>query len=462
MCFPTTFADIPDRMIAVRCFFGVLTGFLLLLLQPAGAWADWPQFRGPGGQGHSDATDLPLTWSETENVVWKTALPGRGWSSPVEQDGRIWMTTAIETPATPEQRAKKLAEAPDPAGLEVVGHVSLRALCVDFATGRLIHDLEVFSVDNPDPVHSQNSFASPTPVIDAGRVYVHFGTYGTACLDAVTGETVWTNRELNCDHQNGPGSSPIIWQDLFIVHFDGIDVQYVVALDKATGRQVWKADRSGKMNPNGPFRKAYSTPLIVEHAGQPMLISPGADWVYAYDPATGRELWRAHYGKLGFSNAPRPVAGHGMVYISTCFMSPTMLAVRYDGQGDVTESHILWRNDRQAPKLPSPLLVGDDLYQVSDQGVATCLDARTGEVYWSQRLGGNFNASPLYADGRIYFFNRDGVTKVIAPGRKFQLLAENRLESAFYASPAVVEKSLVLRTERALYRIEKADFNGGP
>ncbi len=448
-------------MIALRTFFVPIAAFALPLLAALGARADWPQFRGPTGQGHSDAVDLPIAWSETENVVWKTVIPGRGWSSPVEQNGKIWMTTALESPATPEQRAKKLSEAPDPAGLEVVGQVSLRAVCVEFATGRVLHDVPVFQVENPDPVHSQNSFASPTPVLDDGRVFVHFGTYGSACLDAATGNVLWTNRELKCDHQNGPGSSPIVWRDLFIVHCDGIDVQYVVALDKKTGQVVWKTDRSGKLDARPPLRKAYCTPLVVEHEGQPLLISPGADWVYAYNPATGQELWRANYGKLGFSNVPRPVVGHGLIYISTCFTSPTMLAVRYDGHGDVSDSHILWRNDRQAPKMPSPVLVGDELYVVSDQGVATCLDARTGEEHWAKRLGGNFNASPLYADGRIYFCNRDGVTTVVAPGREFQLLAENRLDGAFFASPAVVEKSLVLRTENALYRIEKTSPNGG-
>jgi outer membrane protein assembly factor BamB len=429
--------------------------WIFLSLAARGATADWPEFRGPTGQGHSDAAGLPLTWSEQENVAWKTTLAGRGWSSPVEQGGRIWLTAAIETPATAEQKAKKLAEAPNPDGLEVAGSVSFRAVCVEFATGRLLHDLEVFQVDNPDPVHSQNSFASPTPVIDEGRVYVHFGTYGSACLDAKTGAVVWRTQEWKCDHQNGPGSSPIVWNDLFIVHLDGIDVQYVIALDKRTGRLVWKADRSGEMSERGPFRKAYCTPVVVEHQGKPLLISPAADWVYAYEPATGKELWRANYGKLGFSNVPRPVVGHGMIYISTCFMSPTMLAVRYDGSGDVTDSHIVWRNDRQAPKMPSALLVGDELYVVSDQGVATCLDARTGEEIWARRLGGNFNASPLFADGRIYFCNRDGLTTVISPSREFRLLAENRLEGAFFASPAVVGRSLVLRTDKALYRIEK-------
>jgi outer membrane protein assembly factor BamB len=435
-------------------YLGVL-GLILVFHGFGVALADWPEFRGGAGQGHSDAEGLPLRWSERENIVWKTGLPGRGWSSPVEQDGRIWLTTALESPATPEQKAKKLAEAPNPDGLEVAGSASLRAICVDFATARILHDVEVFHVENPEPVHSQNSFASPTPVLNDGRVYVHFGTYGSACLDAKTGSVLWKTQEWKCDHQNGPGSSPIIWGELFIVHLDGIDVQYVIALDKHTGKLIWKADRSGAMNERGPFRKAYCTPVVVEHAGRPMLISPAADWVYAYEPASGKEIWRANYGKLGFSNVPRPVVGHGMIYISTCFMSPTMLAVRYDGRGDVTDSHIVWRNDRQAPKMPSALLVGEELYLVSDQGVATCLDAKTGEEIWAKRLGGNFNASPLYADGRIYFCSRDGGTYVIAPGRDFRLLAENRLDGGFYASPAVVEKSLVLRTDKALYRIEK-------
>jgi outer membrane protein assembly factor BamB len=370
------------------------------------------------------------------------------------------MTAAIESPATEEQKAKKLAEAPDPNGLEVVGSVSLRAVCVDFATGRLLHDVELFLVEGPDPVHSQNSFASPTPVLDGECLYVHFGTYGSACVDATTGQVVWSTDDWNCDHQNGPGSSPIVWRDLFIVHLDGIDVQYVIALNKHTGALVWKTDRSGKLHEREPFRKAYSTPLVIEHQGQPQMISPGADWVYAYNPATGEELWRASYGKLGFSNVPRPVVGHGMIYLSTCFVSPSMVAVKYDGKGDVSDSHIVWRNDRQAPRLPSPVLIDESLFMVSDQGVATCLDAQTGEEIWAKRLGGNFNASPLYADGRIYLCNREGSTFVLAPERKFVLLAENRLDGGFYASPAVVEKSLILRTDQYLYRVEKTQTPG--
>lgn len=433
------------------CYLWVVPWSLLFLAESR---ADWPEFRGPTGQGHSNATGLPLSWSENQNIVWKTPLPGRGWSSPVERDGRIWVTTAIDTPATAEQKEKKLAEAPDPNGLEVVGSVSMRAVCVDFVSGRVLHDIEVFRVESPDPVHSQNSFASPTPVLNDGRVFVHFGTYGSACLDDESGEIVWTNRELTCDHQNGPGSSPIVWRNLFIVHFDGIDVQYVAALDKHTGKLAWRANRSGKLHEREPFRKAYCTPLVIEHEGRPLLLSPGADWIYGYDPATGEERWRVHYGKLGFSNVPRPVVGHGMVYISTSFVSPSMLAVRYDGSGDVSGTHLVWRNDRQAPRMPSPLLVADELYVVSDQGVATCLDARTGEEQWAKRLGGNFSASPLYADGRLYFSNREGRTFVIAPGRRFKQLAENVLEGGFYASPAVVNEALVLRTDQALYRIE--------
>jgi hypothetical protein len=266
---------------------------------------------------------------------------------------------------------------------------------------------------------------------------------------------LWRNAETKIDHQNGPGSSPILWGDLVIFHCDGMDLQYIAALDKRTGKLAWKTDRSGEMDENPPLKKAYCTPLVVEGSSGPQLISPAADWLYAYDPATGKELWKAGYGKLGFSTVPRPVAGHGMVYICTSFMQSQLLAVRYDGQGDVTESHVAWRSDRQIPKMPSPLLVGDELCIVSDSGIVTCFDAHTGEEHWRERIGGNHSASPLSADGRIYFFNREGDATVIRPGKQFEVLAENHLDGQFMASAAIAGQALILRTDTHLYRIEE-------
>lgn len=396
----------------------------------------WPQWRGPDGQGHApQAQDLPVRWSETENVAWKTPLPGRGWSSPVLDEERIWLTTAVE-PRDASSRA-----------------VSFHALCVERATGRLLHDVRVFTVDDPQPIHSLNSHASPSPVLADGRVFCHFGDYGTACVAADTGAIVWTNRDHRLDHQNGPGSSPIVWRDLLIFHCDGRDSQAIVALDTRTGAEVWKTPRSGALRKEADLKKAYGTPLVVAVGGRDLLVSPAADWIYGYDPATGRELWKQSYGVLGFSVVPRPVAGHGLLFMSTSFMQPELLALRI---GDGTAApEIVWREKKGAPTMPSPLVVGDEVYMVSEKGVASCLDARTGRLHWSERLGGNVSSSPLLADGRIYVGNRDGETFVLRPGREFALEATNRLPGSIMASPAAVGRAIYLRTDSALYRIEK-------
>ena len=293
-------------------------------------------------------------------------------------------------------------------------------------------------------------FASPSPIIEDGKLYCHFGTNGTACLDTQTGKVLWTNRELRIAHENGAGSTPVLFQNLLIVHCDGSDVQYIVALDKQTGEVVWKTDRSGKMNDNPQLKKAYGTPLIVEVAGKPVVISPAADWVYGYDPTTGEELWKVNYGVLGFSIVPRPVAGHGMVYMCTTFMRPEILALEF--QDGIPQ--IAWRFNRQAPNMPSPLIVGDEIYLMSDKGIASCLDAKTGKLHWQERISGNFSASPLYADGRIHFFSREGVTTIIEPGTTFKQLAQNKIDGALMASPPAVDGALFLRTEGALYCVK--------
>lgn len=425
----------------------------LLALPVGGTEAEWPQFRGPGGQGHATARDLPLTWSETENVAWKTPLPGRGWSSPVIAGKQIWLTTAVETPISEAEKEERLKNNTGNQPLTVSGPLSLRALCVDRASGKLLHDVELIAEPLPQPTHTMNSFASPTPVIEDGKLYCHFGTHGTACLDTTTQQVLWTNRDLPLQHENGAGSSPVLWGDVLIFHCDGSDVQHVVALDKQTGKVAWKTERSGKMKDDPQLKKAYGTPLIVEVAGRPQLVSPGSDWLYGYDPATGQELWKLNYGVLGFSIVPRPVAGNGMVYMCTSFPQSELLAIKLESDGEPT---IAWRFRKQAPRMPSPLLVGQELYLLSDSGIATCLDAETGEVAWTKRLPGNFCASPLLADGKIYVANRDGVTTVIAPGKTFAELAVNKLDGSLMASAAALDRALYLRTDKALYRIEGA------
>lgn len=381
--------------------------------------ADWPQFRGPTGQGISEERGLPLTWSENKNVRWKVAIPGRGWSSPVVQGDRIWLTTATEEGK------------------------SLRAIAIDRNTGAIIQNVEIFRLKSAKLANSKNSLASPTPVIEGDRIYLHFGAFGTACITQ-SGEIVWKTRLEYDNGQHGTGGSPIIYEDLLIVSCDGNDVQFVAALDKSTGKVRWKKTREGY--------QAYTTPLIVSLPAGDQVISPGAFRAIAYEPRTGKEIWSVKYGE-GFSNVPRPVFGHGLVFICTGFQQASLLAVKPDGRGDITKSKVVWRLDRGVPFTPSPLLVGDELYIVTDNGVATCVDAKTGQELWRARLGGNHSASPVYADGKIYFLSEEGESVVIAPGRQLKHLATNQLDGPTLASIAVSDGSLFIRSATHLYRI---------
>jgi outer membrane protein assembly factor BamB len=392
---------------------------LLLLLSVTVSAEDWPEFRGPTGQGSSDERGLPLIWSESKNVKWKVAIPGRGWSSPAIQGDRIWLTTA-----TDESK-------------------SLRAICVDRNTGAIVHNVEVIRRKDSGSINGKNSHASPTPILEGDRVYLHFGAHGTACITQ-SGEIVWKTRLEYDNGQHGPGGSPVIYENLLIVNCDGQDVQFVVALDKLTGKVRWKRLREGT--------HAYSTPLIVRLAGGDQVISPGAFRAIAYEPRTGKEIWRANYGN-GFSNVPRPVFGHGFAFICTGFHEPSLLAVRPDGRGDVTKSHVAWSLKRGVPLTPSPLLVGEELYLISDNGIATCLDAKTGQEHWRARVGGNHSASPIYADERIYFLSEEGESVVIAPGKEFKVLARNQLDGPTLASMAVSGGSIFIRSQTHLYRL---------
>jgi outer membrane protein assembly factor BamB len=411
---------------------------LLLLLVSASLTAaapageNWPQFRGPQGEGRSDATGLPVRWGEKENVVWKTPIHDKGWSSPVVWGNQVWLTTA---------RAD---------GKE------LFAVCIDRQTGKILHDIKVFDVAKPAYCHPFNSYASPTPAVEEGRVYVHFGTYGTACLDTATGKTLWERRDLPCDHYRGPGSSPLLYTDLLFVHLDGIDVQYVVALDKATGKTVWKKDRAIDYNTtDGDLKKAYATPRVVVVKGQPQLISPAAVATIAYDPRTGDELWKVYHG--GMNAAAPPQYGDGKLFLCTGDGGLRLLAVRPDGRGDVTKTHIEWKNNRGVPSRTSPLLLDDRLYMVSEGGALSCVAAKTGMPVWQERLGGQFSASPVYADGKLYLFGEGGKSIVGAPGKTWKTLATNQLDEGCMATPAVAGKALFLRTKTHLYRIEQKD-----
>ena len=399
---------------------------------PVLAGGNWPQFRGPRGDGHAESTGVPIRWSETEHIRWKAPIHGRGWSSPVVWDNQIWLTTA-----TADGRR-------------------MSVLCLRRDNGATVHDRLLFHVESPREIHATNSYASPTPVIEPGRVYVSFGSYGTACLDTATGKVLWQRRDLPCHHWRGPGSSPILFDNLLIIHFDGYDYQYVVALDKQTGNTVWKVDRDiDYQTDDGDLKKAFCTPTVIRVDGQPQLISPAARAAIAYDPRSGRELWRIHYAN--HSATARPIFGHGHVYINSGFGKARLYAVRIGGSGDVTDSHITWTADRGIGSKPSHLLIDDLLYVVHDRGQMLCLDAHRGQHVWHDRLGGNFSASPIYVNGYIYCFNEEGVATVLRPGREFQVVQVNRLDDGCMASPAVSGRSLLVRTRQHLYCIEDRD-----
>jgi outer membrane protein assembly factor BamB len=394
----------------------------LLLLLAAAATADaqdWPQFRGPTGQGHSPEHGIPLEWSEASHVSWKTRVPGIGWSSPVVSGGRIWMTTAVGS--------------------------SLRVLAYAVDSGREVVNVELFRRRGTE-THFKNSPASPTPVISGDRVYVHFGADGTAALTAA-GAVVWRTT-LRYESQHGNGGSPVLHGDLLIVNCDGSDEAYVVALDVHTGRTRWKTPR------RRPYDQAYSTPLVIRVGDRDQLVSAGAHRAAGYDPQTGKELWRVSY-EGGFSNVPRPVFANGLLYIISGWTSPPyLLAVRPDGTGDVTRSHVAWTLRRAVPYIVSPIAVGGELYVLDDGGILTCLDGTTGATLWMQRVPGNYAASPVYADGRIYMQSEEGLTTVIAPGRVFKQLAVNRLDGEVLASLAVASGSIYIRTNAHLYKIQ--------
>lgn len=394
----------------------------------AGGPANWPQFRGPTGQGIASGANLPVRWSERENVVWKTPLPGVGHSSPVVWADQVWVTAA----------------SPD-------GKV-LGALCVDRETGALVHNLTVFEPREVQEIHQDNTYASPTPVIDAGRLYVHYGRYGTACIDTQSAEVLWRNKDHVIEHQGGPGSSPVRHGDLLIFNCDGADAQYVVALDAYTGRERWRTSRSAPFRENPIYKRAFSTPLLVEHEGQPQLISAGADQVHAYDPSTGQELWHVRYE--GFSTVPAPVAAGGRAYVCTGFYDAKLLAIGLDGRGDVTASHVAWDFGKMIPDTSSPLAIDTRVLVVSDKGIATLLDAATGERVWSKRLGGNHSASPLTDGAHVYVCSEPGVTRVLTLEERPRIVATNKLAGRIKASPAVSGDALFLRTDEALYRIE--------
>jgi outer membrane protein assembly factor BamB len=397
---------------------------------------DWTHFRGSNLNGISEDKDPPVFWNDSTNVIWKTDIQGKGWSSPVVFGDQVWVTSASED-------GKKMA-----------------GVCLDFNSGKLIYNINLFQPDSTYPKHSVNTYATPTPCIEDGFVYMNFGTYGTACVDTRNGKVVWKRTDLNCDHVQGPGSSPILYKNLIILHMEGVDVQYLVALDKQTGETVWKADRPAKVyEPLAPIgKKAYITPIIMNVNGSDLLISNGSAVCIAYNPLTGEEVWRIVEGED--STIAMPFSENGIVYFFPSFVTGTdgekyaeLLAVNPDGKGDITKTNVIWRFKSPVLQLLTPLIKDGLIYTIDTRNVLYCLDAITGREVYSKKLNQKYNSSPVFAGGKIYFTSVRGETMILKAGNQFQILAENKLPGEVYATPAFLRNSILIRTDSRLYRI---------
>ncbi|TWT89255.1 PQQ-binding-like beta-propeller repeat protein [Stieleria varia] len=407
----------------------------------------WGQFRGPQGMGVASSDSVGLNF---ETPAFRTPLRGVGWSSPVTDGQRVWLTSAIVTEATQEQRKAKLAKVQMANMKDVAGSIELLAQCVDATSGEILFEKSLGKIGDPNPIHPMNSYASPTPALVGDRLICHFGGYGTWCLDATTGETIWTQR-LVVDDSVGPGSSPIVVDDIVLLVCDGIDKQFVAGVSLSEGEVLWQTPRPKMRTPNGEFQKAYCTPLIIEVDGETQAVIPGAQWIVAYDPATGREHWRADHGS-GFSVTPMPIYAGGLVVFSTGYITPELVAVDPTGRGDVTQTHVRWRINRGVPAKPSPISDGQLVYLVSDDGIVTAVSLADGASRWRKRIGGTFSASPLLSGDKLFIANHDGEITVFRAGGEYQEIKTADLGEQVMASPVPVGSDLLIRTKAALYR----------
>lgn len=445
----------PKRRLLVICLAVCLAP--LTSVQNISATDVWPEFRGPDGNGLVVDQTPPIVFGEDKSVTWKTALPGRGWSSPVIADGVIWLTTAIERQPSDDERTELLRKTANDekqfASLAIAKTIELKVLAVDLTSGKLLRTVDLATIEEPDAIHSLNSYASPTPVIDGERLYCHFGTFGTFAVERVSGQIAW-QRTLPLQHAVGPGSSPMIHGDHLILIQDGMERQYVAALDKQTGETVWETDRPPMEAPTGDQKKAYCTPVVATDSnGREQLLCMGSQWMVSYNPETGKEFWRLYHGK-GFSIVPRPVVGDDTVFFATGFGKPQLWAAKIDGAGDVTRTHVLWTVTKGIPAKPSPLLHDGLVYVIDDNGVASSFDVMDGTEIWKKRLGGKFSASPIMAGGHLYFANHDGEVIVMTPGEDANVVQTNQLAGQIMASPAVINNALIIRTDQALYRFD--------
>jgi outer membrane protein assembly factor BamB len=396
---------------------------------------NWTHFRGSNLNGIAKTENVPVKPDST-NMKWETRIHDEGYSSPVVYDNQIWVTSA------------------KPDGKE------LYAICTDFKTGKIIYDLKVFSPDKVEGKHSINTYASSTACIEKGFVYVHYGSNGTACINTANGSIVWKRTDLKCRHVQGPASSAILYKNLLILHFEGVDVRYIIALDKTDGKVIWKTDRPSE--PYEPLseigRKAYITPLIINVKGRDMLISNGSAVCIAYDPNTGKEIWRVVDGAE--STIAMPFAEKGIVYWYTGFKedggkkTTELVAVNPDGKGDITSTNIIWkkREELSRNQCLTPVIKDGLIYTVNTRNMMMCIDAATGEEVWSKHVTSNFDASPLFVNGNIWFFSVKGEVLVIKAGRKYEVVAQNQMDSGIWATPAILRNSVVMRTQKYLCR----------
>lgn len=397
---------------------------------------NWTHFRGTNLDGISSEKTAPLSWNDSTNIAWKAKIIGKGWSSPVVYGNQVWLTTASGD------------------GKQMYG------VCIDFNTGKEIFRVKVFEPAEVFPKHDFNSYATPTPCIEEGFVYLHFGTYGTACLRTGDGSVAWTRTDLNCDHIQGPASSPILYKDLLILHLEGADVQYIVALDKKTGRTVWRTDRPAdlyaKLGKIG--RKAYITPIIINITGKDLLISNGSAVCIAYDPLTGKEIWRIVEGED--STIAMPFFINGIVFFYTGYVTPVkgdqyceLLAADPSGSGDITNSGIIWRIKSPILQLLTPLVRSGLIYTVDTKNNLYCLESSTGKTVYTKKLQKKYESSPVYAGGYIYFTSTDGETMVIREGKNLVITGRNKLRGEVFATPAILGNSVLIRTSIYLFKI---------
>jgi outer membrane protein assembly factor BamB len=396
------------------------------------AAADWPEFRGPNQNGTIPATKAPAEWSEEKNIVWYTPTQGLGWSSPVVVGDRIFITSARNT---------------DSGDAALAGPQALHLECYSVKTGKPIFDRMLIEQPKDAPsIHKKNSHASPTVLANDGRLFVHFGHQGTVCTD-LEGKILWRNLDHSYSPVHGNGGSPILFDKKLFLTCDGGDTAYTLALDAATGKEVWRTPRG--ITTDRPF--SFCTPQAIQVDGAWQIISPGSDIVQSLDPETGNVIWSVSYE--GFSVVPRPIYYRGLVFVCTGYMTPKLLAIDPTGKGDVTDTHVRWTYGTGVPNTPSIVPVGDQIVMVSDGGVASGVSVETGKKIWQKRLGGNYSASPIAIGKQVYFQSEAGDAIVMEIGDEPKEISRATLPGRVFASYAWLDGDWIIRAENGLYRI---------